>query len=54
MHEKEEVTSSISSRKKRYKTSFRYSTMKELKRARESKKAIGISVKKILMFPKKN
>jgi hypothetical protein len=43
MHEKEEVALSTSSRKRRYKTSFRYSTMKELKRTRESKKkAIGI------------
>jgi hypothetical protein len=55
MHEGEKVTPSTSSRKKRYKTSFRFSTMKELKRARESKKkAIGISVKKTLTFPKKN
>jgi hypothetical protein len=51
MHEGEEVTPSTSSRKRRFKTSFRFSTMKELKRARLSKKkAVGISVKKTLMF----
>jgi hypothetical protein len=33
MHEGEEVTPSTSSRKRRYKTSFRFSTMKELKKA---------------------
>jgi hypothetical protein len=55
MHEREEVTPSTNSRKSRYKTSFRFSTMKELKRARESKKkAVGISVKKTLTFPEKN
>jgi hypothetical protein len=55
MHEREVVTPSTSSRKRRYKTSFRFSTMKELKRARESKKkAVGISVKKTLTFPEKN
>jgi hypothetical protein len=40
MHEGEEVTPSISSRKRRYKTSFRFSTMKELKKARVSKKKV--------------
>jgi hypothetical protein len=55
MHEEKEVIPSTSSRKRRYKTSFRFSTMKELKRARVSKKkAIGISVKKTLMFPENN
>jgi hypothetical protein len=55
MHEGEEVTPSTSSRKRRYKTSFRFSTMKELKRARVSKKkAIGITVKKSLMFNESN
>jgi hypothetical protein len=55
MHEREEVTLSTSTRKRRYKTSFRYSTMKDLKRAKESKKkAVGISVKKTLTFPEKN
>jgi hypothetical protein len=55
MHEREEVTLSTSSRKRKYKTSFRFSMMKELKRARESKKkAVGISVKKTLTFPEKN
>jgi hypothetical protein len=55
MHEGEEVTPSTSSRKRRYKTSFRFSTMKERKRARVSKKnAIGITVKKSLMFNESN
>jgi hypothetical protein len=55
MHEGEEVTPSTSSRKRRYKTSFRFSTMKELKRARMSKKkVVGISVKKVLAFPESN
>jgi hypothetical protein len=55
MHEGEEVTPSTSSRKRRYRTSFRFSTMKELKRARVSKKkAVGISVKKTLMFNESN
>jgi hypothetical protein len=55
MHEREEVTPSTSTRKRRYKTSFRYSTMKDLNRAKESKKkAVGISVKKTLTFPEKN
>jgi hypothetical protein len=52
---REEVTLSTSTRTRRYKTSFRYSTMKDLKRAKESKKkAVGISVKKTLTFPEKN
>jgi hypothetical protein len=34
MHEREEVTPSTNSRKSRYKTSFRFSTMKELKQER--------------------
>jgi hypothetical protein len=38
MHEREEVTPSTSPRKRRYNTSCRYSPMKELKRARESKR----------------
>jgi hypothetical protein len=42
MHEEEEVTPSTSSRKRRYKTSFRFSTMKELKKARVSKKKVVI------------
>jgi hypothetical protein len=55
MHEGEEVTPSTSSRKRRYKTSFRFSTMKELKKARVSKKkVVGISVKKVLAFPESN
>jgi hypothetical protein len=60
MHEREEVTPSTSPRKRRYNTSCRYSPMKELKRARESKKrSIGItaetdSIKKTLTFPKKH
>jgi hypothetical protein len=55
MHEREEVTPSTSTRKRRYKTSFRYSTMKDLKRAKESKKkAVGISVKKTLTFLETN
>jgi hypothetical protein len=55
MHEEEEVTPSTSSRKRRYKTSFRFSTMKELKKARVSKKkVVGISVKKVLAFPESN
>jgi hypothetical protein len=55
MHEGEEVTPSTSSRKRRYKTSFRFSTMKELKKARVSKKkVVGISVKKVLALPESN
>ena len=55
MHEREEVTPCTSSRKRRYRSSFRFSTMKELKQARESKKkAVGINVQKILTFPEMN
>ena len=55
MHEGEEVTPCTSSRKMRYRSSFRFSTMKELKQVRESKKkVVGINVKKILMFPEMN
>ena len=60
MHEGEEVIPCTSSRKRRFRSSFRYSTMKELKRARESKKKArseqgdGISVKKTLTFLEMN
>ena len=55
MHEGEEDRRCKSYRKRRYRSSFRFSTMKRLKQARESKrKAVEDSVKKILTFPEMN
>jgi hypothetical protein len=57
MYEREEVTLSTSSRKRRYKTSFRYSMMKELKREskkREQEEGSRHQCKKTLTFPEKN
>ena len=57
MQECEEVTPSTSCRKRRKKRSFRFSTMKELKKAREykSKKRLNTeeasSVQKIIKYP---
>jgi hypothetical protein len=59
MQESEEVTPSTSCRKRRKKRSFRFSTMKELKKAREykSKKKFiteePSSLQKILKYPKR-
>jgi hypothetical protein len=40
MHKGDGITPSTNTRKKRFKSSFRYSTMKELKKAREYKRAM--------------
>ena len=55
VHEGAEVTPCKSTRKRRYRSSFRFSTMKRLKQARQSKKkAARDSVKRILSFPEMN
>jgi hypothetical protein len=57
MQERDEVTPSTSSRKRRIKSSFTYSTMKELQKAREYKKKPKVttgepsSMQKILKYP---
>ena len=59
MQESIEVTPSSSCRKRRKKRSFRYSTMKELKRAREYKSKKNLITKepssmlKVLTYPKR-